>query len=49
MTEARAQIPAWPALMSIEVACDYLDLSATSFRFMTRMAELRLEQTRGAR
>lgn len=37
MTSATA-LPDWPALMSIEVACDYLDLRATSFRYMTRMA-----------
>lgn len=34
-------LPDWPALMSIDVACDYLDLSATSFRFMARMAGVR--------
>lgn len=40
-TDRLVALPDWPALMSIEIACDYLDLSATSFRFLTRMAGVR--------
>jgi hypothetical protein len=34
-------LPDWPATMSIETACDYLDLSESSFRYVTKMAGVR--------
>ena len=38
LTSTLQSLPEWPALMSIEVACEYLDLSPSSFRYLTKSA-----------